>query len=202
MNKKLVVVLIVIFVVFMLSAPLSAKKLKKKDFDKLEGKARTFYLTGLAFAYKTKDYKYTLNTELGEVLTNLDTKLADSIDLQKLKETAEEQFGIKLNTAAFEMRLADRENNPIFREKPEQSKDFTYHKWAVPSSNNRLTITIYAFKLGEQVRLNKVQVEFTFLKLNADKTVYDPMTPYISGRISWKKTADIFNIVKEICLIK
>ena len=202
MNKKLVVILIFIFCVFMLSSSLSAKKLKKKDFDKLEGKARIFYLTSLAFAYKTKDYKYTLDTELGEVLTNLDTKLADSIDLQKLRETAEEKFGIKLSTAAFEMRLANRENKSVFHEKTEQSEDFTYHKWAVPSTNNRLTITIYAFKLGEQVRLNKVQVEFTFLKLNADKTVYDPMIPYLSERVSWKKTVDIFDIVKENCLIK
>lgn len=202
MNKKLVVILIVIFMVFMLSAPLSAKKLKKKDFDSLEGKARTFYLTELAFAYKTKDYKYTLDTELGEVLTNLDTKLADAIDLQKLKETAEEKFGIKLNTFAFEMKLGDRENNRIFKEKPVQSKDFTYHRWAVPSTNNRLSITIYVFKLGEQVRLDKVQIEFIFFKLNDDKTVYDPMTPYISNRISWKKTVEIFNIVEENCLIK
>ena len=202
MNKKLVIILIVIFCVFMLSTSLSAKKLKKKDFDSLKGKARTFYLTELAFAYKTKDYQYTLNTELGEVLTNLDTKLVDAIDLQKLKETAEEKFGITLNTVAFEMKRGDRENNRIFREKSEQSKDFTYHRWAVPSSNNRLSITIYAFKLGEQVRLDKVQVEFLFFKLNADKTVYDPMNPYVSDRVSWEKPAEIFDIVKENCLFK
>jgi hypothetical protein len=191
----------------LLSTPVPAKKLKKKDLKKLEGKAQIFYFTTLEFAYDAKAFESPLldgstKNDLEEIITNLDTKLAESISVKKFKESIEKKYGVKINTAAFEMKFADRINSGLFDSKPEKTEQFTYYRWSVPSRNNRLIVSVYVFKLGDRIKVNKAQIEFKFLKLNPEKTAYQSLGSVVSDRITWKKPEDIYNIIKNNCFVK
>jgi len=164
-KKKLFQSFTLLICVLMLSTSIPAKKLKKKDFKKLEGKARIFYFTTLEFAYDVKEFTSPLldgsiKNELEEVIANLDSKFVESISVKELKDSIEKKFGITINTAAFEMKFEDRINNGLFTGKPEKTEQFTYHTWSIPSRNNRLIVSVYLFKLGKEIK---------FLKLNPEK---------------------------------
>jgi hypothetical protein len=197
----------VIICVLFLSTAAPAKKLKKKDFKKLEGKERTFYFTSLEFAYDTKAFIHPLldgsiKNELEDVIANLDSRFVESISVKKLKDSIENKFGITVNTAAFDMKFEDRTNNGLFTNKPEETEQFTYHSWSIPSRNNRLIVSAYLFKLGKEIKVNKIQFEFKFLKLNAKKTAFKFIGSEVSDRFTWKKPEDIYAIIKDNCFVQ
>lgn len=207
MKKKLFQIVALALCVLFLSTSIPAKKLKKRDFKKLEGKARIFYFTTLEFAYDVKAFVRPLldgsnKNELKEVIENLDSQFVEAISVKKLKESIEKKYGITINTAAFDMKFADRVNNGLFTGKPEKTEQFTYHTWSVPSRNNRLIVSVYLFKLGKEIKINKVQLEFKFLKLNSQKTAYDFIGSAVTDRFSWEKIEDLYKIIKENSFVK
>lgn len=207
MKKKLFKNLSVLICLLLFATSVPAKNLKKKDFKKLEGKARVFYFTTLEFAYDSKEFESQLldnstKNELEEIINKLDTNFAESLPVKKLKDSIEEKYGIEINTAAFEMKFEDRKNNGLFSTEPEKTEQYTYHRWSVPSRNNRLIVSIYIFKLGDRIKVNKAQIEFNFLKLNAEKTAYESLGSVVSDRITWKKPEDIYTIIKDNCFVK
>ncbi len=188
-------------IIFLISTSVMAEQLKKEDFQNLEGMDRTFYLTTIDFAYASKDFKYSFNDELKDIVANLDSKLIESFPIDKLKESVEKELGVNLNTMAYNLRIADRENQEFFNKKPGKTEQYTYYQWHVPSHNNQLVVTLYLFKLGDRIRVNKAQLEMRFLVLNADKTAYEPHF-YSTDRLSWDKPEEIYPLITENCVIK
>lgn len=205
MKKKLIQLLTLSFCILFISTSIPAKMLKKKDLKKLEGKARIFYFTTLEFAYDAKEFEASLadgstKNELQEIIMDLDTKFVESIPVNKLKDSMEKKYGIKINTIAFKMKFENRMENGLFNKEPEKTEQYTYYKWSVPSHKNRIIVSVYLFKLGDKIKVNKAQIEFKFFKLNAKKTAYDYLGSVISDRITWKKPEDIYDIIKNNCL--
>lgn len=190
-----------VVVIGLISTSVTAEQLKKEDFQNLEGKDRVFYLTTIEFAYALDDFKDSFKQELGEIITSLDSKLAESFPVEKLKESVEKELGVTLNTKAFDLRFSDRENQEFFAKKPGKTEQYTYYQWNVPSRNNQLVVSVYVYKLGDRIKLNKAQIELRFLVLNKDKTAYEPHF-YSTDRLSWNKPEDIYPLITENCIIK
>ena len=202
MKKRLVQMLTLSICILLLSTSIPAKKLTKKAFKGLEGDDRVFYFTSLEFAYNKDNYRHFLQTELGEIFANLNTKFVESIPLEKLKSSIEEKYGIKLNTKAFEMKLQEKQEDKFFSKEPVRQDPLMIYKWSVPSRKNRLSILVYAHKLGNMRKIDKLQIEIKFLKINSEKTAYKQIGSYLSKKTSWNTPTQIYKIIKNHCFIK
>jgi hypothetical protein len=198
--KRLIQLLALSICVLLISTAAYSGNLKKEDFEKLQGMNRMFYFVALEFAYNTDDFKYSFNDELKEIIENLDGKLVEAVPVEKLKQSIAEKFNLQINTIAFNMKFQDRKDNGFFNKKT-ISSNFTYHKWQVPSRKNRLVVSVYVFKAGERIRINKVQIEIRFLVLNQEKTAYETLL-YSSDDKSWKDPQDLYDTIGEMCIIQ
>ena len=201
MKKKPIYLIVASLCLFCFSASVSAKALKKKDFDKLLNEDRTFYLVGLEFAYNTEDYTAVEVKAFRPLIESLDTRFLESFPIAKMIASMQEKFEIEINKKAFELGVANRESSGFFTPEPEESNQFTYYRWKVPSRNNRLVVSVYLFKVGNRIRLNKAQIELRFLVLNKAGTAYEPLL-YHSERLDWKTPEDIYTLVQEHALVK
>lgn len=185
----------------LLSTSVYGDNVTKKDFAGLEGMDRTFYFVGLEFAFNKLNFKYSLKEEIEPVIAELEGQFLEAIPVDALKTSIEEQLGLKLNTFAFNMKFEGRKENGFFSEELEASERFIYHKWKVPSRKNRLIVSVFLFKLGKRIQINKVQIEFRFLVLNKEKTAYDTLL-YTTPDITWEKPEEIYEIIKNNCIIR
>jgi hypothetical protein len=187
--------------IFMVSTSVYSENVTKKDFASLEGKDRTFYFVGLEFAYNKLNFKYSLKEEIDPIVAELEGRFLESVPVEALKRSIEEKLDLKLNTFAFKMKFDARKENGFFNEALEASERFIYHKWNVPSRKNRLIVTVFLFKLGTRIRINKAQMEIRFLVLNKDKTAYDTLL-YTTKDITWEKPEELYDIIKNNCFIQ
>jgi hypothetical protein len=201
LKKRLTQLIMLSVLVIMVSTSVYGDKLNKEDFAGLEGKDRTFYFVGLEFAFNKLSFKYSLKEEIEPIVAELESQFLEAIPVEALKSSIEEQLGLKLNTFAFNMKFESRKENGFFNDELEASERFIYHKWNVPSRKNRLIVTVFLFKLGSRIRINKAQIEIRFLVLNKEKTAYDTLI-YSSKDITWENPQELYEIIKNNCIIQ
>ncbi len=201
MKKTLTQLFILTVLVFLVSTSIYGKKLNKEDFASLEGIDRTFYLVNLEFAYNKLNFKYSLKEEIEPIVVVLDGQFVEAFPVEKLKSSIEEKLDLKVNTFAFNMKFESRKDNGFFNKELEASERFIYHKWTVPSQKYKLIISVYIFKVGSRIKVNKAKIEIRFLVLNKEKTAYDTLI-YSARDISWKTPEELFDIIKNNCFIK
>ena len=201
MNKTLIQVIMLSVLMVLLSTSAFGDNATKKDFASLEGMDRTFYFVGLEFAFNKLNFKYSLKEEIEPIVAELESRFLEAIPVDALKSSIEEKLGLKLNTFAFNMKFEGRKDNGFFNEELEASERFIYHKWTVPSRKNRLIVSVFLFKLGNRIRINKAQIELRFLVLNKEKTAYDTLV-YSPRDITWEKPEDLYEIIKNYCIIQ
>jgi hypothetical protein len=187
--------------VVLLSSSVYSANVTKEDFAGLEGKDRTFYFVGLEFAYNKLNFKYSLKEEIEPIVAELEGKFLEAIPVETLKSSMEEKLDLKLNSFAFKMKFDGRKENRFFNEELEASEKFIYHKWKVPSRKNRLIVSVFLFKLGQRIIINKAQIEIRFLVLNKEKTAYNTLI-YASKDVTWEKPEEILDIIKNHCFIQ
>lgn len=201
MKKTLIQVIMLFVLIILLSTSVYSDNVTKKDFAGLEGKERIFYFVGLEFAYNKLSFKYSLKEEIDPIIAELDGQFLEAIPVEALKSSIEEQLDLKLNTFAFNMKFEGRKDNGFFNTELEASERFIYHKWKVPSQKNRLVVSVFLFKLGTRIQINKAQIEIRFLVLNKEKTAYDTLI-YTSPDITWEKPEELYEIIKNNCFIQ
>jgi hypothetical protein len=175
--------------------------LNKEDFASLEGIDRTFYLVNLEFAYNKLNFKYSLKEEIEPIVAVLDGQFVEAFPIEKLKSSIEEKLDLKVNTFAFNMKFESRKDNGFFNKELEASERFIYHKWTVPSQKNKLIVSVFIFKVGSRIKVNKAKIEIRFLVLNKEKTAYDTLI-YSARDISWKTPEELYDIIKNNCFIQ
>ena len=201
MKRILVQLFILTVLVVLVSTSVYGRKLNKEDFASLEGIDRTFYLVNLEFAYNKLNFKYSLKEEIEPIVAVLDGQFVEAFPVEKLKSSIEEKLDLKVNTFAFNMKFEGRKDKGFFNKKLEASERFIYHKWTVPSQKNKLIVSVYLFKVGSRIKVNKAKIEIRFLVLNKEKTAYDTLI-YSAKDISWKTPEKLFEIIKNNCFIQ
>lgn len=202
MKKTVITILILSISLLFCSLTAPAKKIKKKNFEKLDEKNRTFFLTQVEFVYGEKEFYHDREYEINRITPHLNTKLIDAIDVEKIKSTIEAKYPVKINANAYKMRHSSRKDNPFFSSTPlKTGKDIVY-RWSVPSTKNRLALTIYLFKVGKTIILNRAIIEFKFFTPTKNKKAYKLLGSYTTGRLPWKTPEDIFEVIKTNCFLK
>jgi hypothetical protein len=201
LKKTLTQLFILTILVFLVSTSVYGKKLNKEDFASLEGIDRTFYLVNLEFAYNKLNFKYSLKEEIEPIVAVLDGQFVEAFPIEKLKSSIEEKLDLKVNTFAFNMKFESRKDNGFFNKELEASERFIYHKWTVPSQKNKLIVSVFIFKVGSRIKVNKAKIEIRFLVLNKEKTAYDTLI-YSARDISWKTPEELYDIIKNNCFIQ
>jgi hypothetical protein len=187
--------------VVLLSTSVYGKKLNKEDFASLEGMDRTFYFVSLEFAFNKLDFKYSLKEEIEPIVAELDGQFVETVPVEKLKSSIEENLDLKVNSFAFDVKFEGKKGNGFFNKEIEASERFIYYKWVVPSRKNQLIVSIYLYKVGSRIKVNKAKIEIRFLILNKEKTAYDTLI-YSAKDISWKTPEELYDIIKNNCFIQ
>lgn len=201
LNRKVNQVVFLVLFALLISTAVSGADLTRENFEKLQGEARTFYFVGLELAYNKLDFKHTHKEELGPIVAELDGKFVEAVPVDKLKASVEDKLDLELNTIAFNMRFENRKEAGFFNEAVEASERFIYHKWTVPSRNNRLIVSVYLYKTGTMIKVNQAKIEIRFLVLNEEGTAYDTLL-YSTPDSTWKNPQDLYRFIQENCFIQ
>lgn len=202
MKIRQIIVLVVAVSILLGTTALEAKKWKKADFDKLEGKDRVFHISSIELVVNGAHFSKSLDEELGFLLKNKNNTIPASIPMDVLKKSIETKFGIEVDKTEYEKQYNERMTKGFFSAEPTYQGALFSFDWNVDNKENRVAITISIFKIGNRIVKNKAQVNIQLMRYDAEKGEYQAITTIKGKREDWKKQTKIYEIIKKSCTIK
>lgn len=202
MKIKQIIVLVVAISILLGTTAIEAKKWKKADFDRLEGKDRVFHVSSIKLVVDGAHFAKTLDDELGFFLKNKNNTIPASIQIDDLKKSIEAAFGIEVDKTEYDKKYNERMTKGFFSVEPTFKGKLFYYDWDLDNKENRVAISINIFKVGARIVKNKAQVNIQFMQYDAQKGEYNVLTTIKGKRVDWKKQTEIYEIIKKGCTIK
>jgi len=199
MKTKQIIVLVVALSILLGTTAIEAKKWKKEDFDKLEGKDRVFHLSAIELVVNGAQFSKSLDEELGFILKHKNNTLPASIQVDKLKKSLETEFGIEVDHTGFDEKYNKRMENGFFATEPSYQGALFSYNWNLDNKENRIEISISIFKVGTRIEKNKAQVTIQIMQYDPEKGEYKALTTIKGKRESWEKQTEIYEIIKKSC---
>jgi hypothetical protein len=203
MKTKQIIVLVVAISILLCTSAIEAKNWGKEDFAKLEGDARIFYVSSIKLIVNGAQFLKSLDEELGFFLKNKNNTVPASIQMDELKKSLEERFGIVIDKTEYEKKYNERMKDGFFTPDPIVQGALFFYNWTVDNNKkNRLEINISIYKIGNKIQKNKAQVNIQLMQYDTKKGEYKALSTIKGKRESWKKQTEIYEIIKNSCILK